>query len=295
METREKQVFFSHDTGGIGSVCVHPSKNYFAVAEKGEKPNIIIVEFPSLKLYRVLKRGTEISYSNVMFSPSGDKLASLGGFPDYLLTVWDWRQEKIILKAKAFSQEIFRVSFSPTTDEQLITSGTGHIRFWKMARTFTGLKLQGEIGKFGQLELSDVSGFAELPDGKVICGTEYGTLILWEGNLVKAQLTQDEGKPLHQGGIEVVILEEGFVITAGADGYIRWWDFEQVDNAEPDEGLDIVITPLKDIKVQSPDGEVRYIVYIYIGYIYCKHDQRRRPLAPGRRQRKNLETTITLP
>ena len=36
-----------------------------------------------------------------------------------------------------------------------------------MAQTFTGLKLQGDIGKFGQVELSDISGYCELPDGKV--------------------------------------------------------------------------------------------------------------------------------
>jgi hypothetical protein len=41
-----------------------------------------------------------------------------------------------------------------------------------MAQTFTGLKLQGEIAKFGALELSDVTGFAEMPDGKVLSGTE---------------------------------------------------------------------------------------------------------------------------
>lgn len=35
-----------------------------------------------------------------------------------------------------------QVCFSPSFAGQLITSGTGHIRFWKMAATFTGLKLQ---------------------------------------------------------------------------------------------------------------------------------------------------------
>ena len=106
-----------------------------------------------------------------------------------------------------------------------------------MASTFTGLKLQGEIGKFGQLELSDVTGFAELPDGKVLCGTEYGTLLLWEGNLVKAHLVMDENEktPLHKGFIEVVLLEGDQFITAGEDGYIRWWSFTDVDNAEADE------------------------------------------------------------
>lgn len=56
-----------------------------------------------------------------------------------------------------------------------------------MATTFTGLKLQGDLGKFGASELSDISGFVELPDGKVVTGSEYGKLLLWEGVFVKAR------------------------------------------------------------------------------------------------------------
>ena len=37
-----------------------------------------------------------------------------------------------------------------------------------MAHTFTGFKLQGDLGKFGKTEISDIEGYAELPDGKVI-------------------------------------------------------------------------------------------------------------------------------
>ena len=37
-----------------------------------------------------------------------------------------------------------------------------------MADTFTGLKLQGELGRFGRTEISDIEGYVELPDGKVI-------------------------------------------------------------------------------------------------------------------------------
>jgi len=36
-----------------------------------------------------------------------------------------------------------------------------------MAETFTGLKLQGLIGRFGKTEISDICGFAGLSDGKV--------------------------------------------------------------------------------------------------------------------------------
>ena len=96
------------------------------------------------------------------YSPGdGSLLASVGGDPDFMLTVWDWAKESIVLRSKAFSQDIFRVTFSPEIPGQLTSSGTGHIRFWKMASTFTGLKLQGQLGKFGTTELSDIAGGPE--------------------------------------------------------------------------------------------------------------------------------------
>lgn len=40
-------------------------------------------------------------------------------------------------------------------------------RFWEMAQTFTGLKLQGFLGRFGKTTTTDIEGYMELPDGKV--------------------------------------------------------------------------------------------------------------------------------
>jgi hypothetical protein len=139
------------------------------------------------------------------FNNAGDMLATVGSYPDYMLTLWRWEEEAVVLRAKAFSQEVFNVSFSPFFEGQLVTSGTGHIRFWKMALTFTGLKLQGEIGKFGAVELSDVADFAEFPDAKVLSSTEYGNLIMWDGGLIKCVVQQPGGKPCHNGPIEVLM------------------------------------------------------------------------------------------
>lgn len=113
-------------------------------------------------------------YAHVEFSifSKGELLASLGGAPDFTITIWNWKNEKVVLKNKAFGAEVYRVQFSPYTDNVLFTMGSIHIRFWQMAQTFTGLKLQQETAKFGQLELSNVACVAELPDGKVVSGTE---------------------------------------------------------------------------------------------------------------------------
>jgi hypothetical protein len=40
--------------------------------------------------------------------------------------------------------------------------------FWKMACTFTGLKLVGSLGRFGRTEISDIIGCLALPNGKVV-------------------------------------------------------------------------------------------------------------------------------
>lgn len=44
-----------------------------------------------------------------------------------MLTLWEWEDERILLRTKAFSQEIYRVTFSPDNEGQLTSSGTGRI------------------------------------------------------------------------------------------------------------------------------------------------------------------------
>lgn len=162
---------------------------------------------------QVLRGGTERCYAALAFNADGSMLSSVGSYPDYLLTLWDWRAESIVLRSKAFSQEVFGVAFSPYFEGQLTTSGTGHIRFWRMAATFTGLKLQGAIGKFGTVELTDVAAFVELPDGKVrvrVCAWSGGASALQlPSRFVKAQriaavrhAVRDAGSLDDYGGME---------------------------------------------------------------------------------------------
>ncbi|XP_022324096.2 cilia- and flagella-associated protein 44-like isoform X1 [Crassostrea virginica] len=250
LQTKEQKYLRSTSGGGIGAITVDPSKKYFAVAEKGVSPNINVFEYPSLKLHRILRGGTERSYSYVDFNPKGDLLASVGGDPDYMLTIWDWKEEQTVLRSKAFSQEVFRVTFSTELEGQLTTAGTGHIRFWKMADTFTGLKLQGELGKFGKTEISDIEGYVELPDGKVLSGTENGNMLLWEGGLIKVEIGRKGKKLCHQGSIQQILLDEGELMTIGSDGYIRVWDFESVDTADvADESGLFEMEPMNELRV----------------------------------------------
>jgi WD40 repeat protein len=252
VNTLDRSYIQGFSGAGIGALCVHPSGKYFAVGDKGKHPNVLIFEFPSMKLYRILRRGTEQAYSCLRFNPDGTKLATVGSAPDYLLTVWNWKTEMIVLKNKAFSQTLFDVVFSPYQSGEIVTSGTGHIRFWKMANTFTGMKLQGALGKFGRIDLSDVCAFVEFPDGKVLSGSISGQLLVWDGGQTKLQLSRKGGAPCHNGNIEVCYKEGNEFFTGGADGWIRVWDFDTFDQAElSDDATEnyIEVEPLREVYV----------------------------------------------
>ncbi|KAM3599542.1 uncharacterized protein V6R79_007770 [Siganus canaliculatus] len=232
ISTKEQRYLRSCGGGGISSITTHPSKQYFAVAEKGNQPNIIIYEYPSLRPHRILRGGTEKSYSFVEFNHDGSLLASVGDEPDFTVTLWDWRQEQVKQSCRDICQEVYRMAFSPFNPNLLASSGSGHIKFWKIAATFTGAKLQGLIGHFGKTAMTDINGFVHLPDGKVVSGTDWGNLLLWEMNTIKVEICRTEGQHCHTGTVQPFALEDGLLMTFGSDGVIRGWDCESINMAD---------------------------------------------------------------
>jgi cilia- and flagella-associated protein 44 len=115
---------------------------------------------------------------------------------------------------------------------------------------------QGALGKFGGLELSDVAAFAELPDGKVLSGTEAGALLLWDGSAIKAVVARPGGVPCHAGAVEAVALDEatGYAVTGGADGVLRVWDAGRL-GAEPGDAA-AGVGPGPGVVEAAPAAEV---------------------------------------
>ena len=92
-------------------------------------------------------------------------------------------------------------------------------------------------------------------------------MVLWEGNLVKAHLVTDidTKEPLHQGMVEVILFEDDHFISAAHDGYIKWWSLAEIDNAEADEVLEVAIAPVKECRIQTPNGDMAQIVNMVRG------------------------------
>ena len=69
------------------------------------------------------------------------------------------------------------------------TSGDGHINFWRIVNTGSGVKMDMTRGMFNNKPVTDVESFVQLSDGKVVTGCEWGNLLLWERGCVKVQIT----------------------------------------------------------------------------------------------------------
>ncbi|XP_053686558.1 cilia- and flagella-associated protein 44 [Sabethes cyaneus] len=238
--------------GGIGCIQINPSPElcHLTVGENGTNPPIIIYNYPEMTVVNILNNGTGEAYSRVDYSTDGELLVSQGCDPDYMLTVWNWRDGEIILRCKSFSNDVINVMFSPSVPGHLTSCGLGHIKFWKMAQTFTGLKLQGELGRFGKTEISDIIGILPMPDEKVLSGCQWGNILVWEAGLIKLEVCRKGRKPCHQAPITQISVRDGEVMTSGMDGFIRIWFWETVELADPpDDDRMVQIEPIMEFKI----------------------------------------------
>ncbi|KAK9834537.1 hypothetical protein WJX74_003954 [Apatococcus lobatus] len=246
---------------GIGALAMHPGGAMFLLGgrHRTRPPFLGVYGWGQTgealpKLVKALPGGAQKGFVNAAFNTSGFQLATVAGGPDHMLTIWDWQQGEPLLQSKSTGQEVWRIAFCPFTEGALVTGGAGHIRFWMMARTFTGLKLRGQAGRFGALDASDTAGFAELPSRKVISGTTKGGLYIWAEGLVEAMICRPGNLPCHAGRVPAVVYDTSSccLLTGGHDGYVRIWDANVISRAEAAEGLQtITIEPVAELSLGS--------------------------------------------
>ncbi|XP_029161342.1 cilia- and flagella-associated protein 44 isoform X2 [Nylanderia fulva] len=239
---------------GIGHVTKNPVFDHIAVGENGIKPPIIIYKWPSMDIVTILYNGTLKSYSHLTYSADGLLLVSQGGEPDYTITLWNWQKSTIALKCKSYNRNVYNITISSSLPGYLVTSGSGHIKFWKISETFTGLKLKGEIGRFGQTEISDIIGVYIMPDGKVVSGCEWGNILLWEEGLITLEICKKNRQPCHTKAITQFEYINGELISVGMDGWIRIWFYETIDQADSRTGERFLeIQPIYEYYVNEGD------------------------------------------
>ena len=72
--------------------------------------------------------------------------------------------------------------------------------------------------------------------------------------MIKAVLSIDEETPCHKGAIESIFLEGDHIITAGEDGTIKMWNFNEMNECEGDDHLNYFMKPSGNFQLSSDNG-----------------------------------------
>ncbi|KAL0230189.1 hypothetical protein PCE1_003751 [Barthelona sp. PCE] len=263
--TDQQTLLKGSDLGGIDVLCVSDDYTYLAIGERGAFPVIRVFSLETKEELAVLEGGAEKCYAALAFNIDSTQIVSCSGFPDYSLNVWNWRDQELLLRNRAFSQPIYDLSFSKVTTTKLFTCGAGHWKIWSSARTFTGPKLQSKLGKFGHIPLSDTEVLHELDDGRLLSGTESGHLILWDDVNPAVLFSTSEDTACHSGQINCIVRTGNFIVTAGSDQFIKLWHLSDITDAQPEDTIDYEMMPdttinvvdlLKKLKVDMEPEEI---------------------------------------
>ena len=142
-----------------------------------------------VKLPLNCRKGTTFLFCAICFNSSGEYLCLQGSQPDFCISVWKWREGALVGSCQGDNLNVYNVAFSKTDSSLVTTSGDGHINFWRIVNTGSGVKMDMTRGMFNNKPVTDVESFVQLSDGKVVTGCEWGNLLLWERGCVKVQIT----------------------------------------------------------------------------------------------------------
>lgn len=199
------------------------------------------------------KNGAEHRCTFINYNQSGDRMVSQGGPPDNSITIWDWQNAIILLKCNnEFDSLAVIVAFSEYNADQLVSAGIGHIKFWSICKTFTGLKLKCDRGRFEKRDVSDILAFYSMPDGRVLSGSMWGNLLMWQGGQVEYEVCKKNRKSCHNAAIAQILYENNCIWTIGRDGWISIWSWESIELADRYEESDMIfaeVNPLYEYNV----------------------------------------------
>ncbi|XP_025203883.1 cilia- and flagella-associated protein 44-like [Melanaphis sacchari] len=127
-----------------------------------------------------------------------------------------------------------------------------------MAKTFTGLKLLGQLGRFVKTEISNVIGVFSMADEKVISGCEWGNILVWGEKFIEIEVKRKFRQPCHSAPIIMFLYSKLDVLltSISMDGRIKFWNYRTIDMADPSENNRVLeIEPTYEISVQDSIGE----------------------------------------
>eukprot|EP00118_Oscarella_pearsei_P025612 m.308471 g.308471 ORF g.308471 m.308471 type:complete len:792 (+) comp44058_c0_seq1:38-2413(+) len=256
-ETKKQRHFVEHNDD-IKCLAVHPNEKLIATGQvaghdKGSKPHVLVWDVDTLSVVSTVGLSKmERAVGIVAFSTKNDgaHLLAIDERNDHMLTIWDWKKNRLLCETKTTGDPVLCAAFHPTAAQiSLATCGKQHVAFYHLG---TDGKIQKKNGLFEKHPKPKfVTSMMFNSKGDLLTGDSNGNIFLWENG---SQKITKAIKDAHTGPVFSLSPIEGgegnnFLSGGGKDGTVIHWDGSNC-------------TPIAKSKVPENYGGIRTAVGI---------------------------------
>eukprot|EP01006_Ploeotia_vitrea_P014079 TRINITY_DN37392_c0_g1_i1.p1 TRINITY_DN37392_c0_g1~~TRINITY_DN37392_c0_g1_i1.p1 ORF type:complete len:741 (+),score=138.60 TRINITY_DN37392_c0_g1_i1:114-2336(+) len=214
-----QQFFFGH-TDDILSIAFHKERKIVATGQQGKTPSICVWDLESRQLLAKLEGYHKRAVVSLAFSACGSKVASVGLDDNHSVAVYDWQAQALVAESKGDTARIINIAFNYTrgadANNEFVTVGSKHIKFWTIAGTQLKAK-KGLLGRKGKRQPFVSLAFT---DDYTLIGTKSGHIYPFKANKLKRPV---QG---HNGMIYSLRCINGMVLSGGKDGNLNVWSLD---------------------------------------------------------------------
>ena len=175
------QRFFNKHEDDVVSMAMHPNLDIIATGQmaakgKAKMIDIFIWKASTLECLGQLNKFHLRAIRQLAFSPSGDKLLSVGEDDFHSVAVWDWANKRMLASAKNSGDKVMDACWKDETE--FVTCGLKHVKFF----TLNGSNLTSALGTYGSVGPTPTTCVNYvLRDKRLMAGSPQGNLLVFGG------------------------------------------------------------------------------------------------------------------
>ncbi|XP_014105575.1 PREDICTED: cilia- and flagella-associated protein 43 [Pseudopodoces humilis] len=122
-------------SGQVGAFAANASSQVVAFSDRKLNPLIHIYTFPELSKLTELKGDVKLDYTLLAFSFRGPYLASYSSIPEFVLSVWNWKENILLCSKSQPGITGTSLSFNPMNWQQLCFVAESSVTIWRVERS----------------------------------------------------------------------------------------------------------------------------------------------------------------
>lgn len=223
----------------ISACCVSEDKRWIVTADVGPDPMLVVWDSYTALAVKTIARPHVTGVQAMDISADGKQLVTLsresGDGEAQVISVWHWMTDE---NGAAMSAEVAvgdfqrTVRFAPDDPSQLISNGSKRVVFWEVDDE--GLQFYSPPVSQRDFKQS-VGNFTVsllLPNStRAVSATTDGDVVLWD-RVVLPEVSSSDRRAVKvvrmhpNSSLNYMAVLDEFIVTAGADGHVRFFDFD---------------------------------------------------------------------